>query len=156
MGLHIVQWHVKESGVSQHEAVCSSAALAWATVSVPNQKHQETEMGHVCQFVRWHRTHPIIFVAHPEHKSPEIIGRFSPCSVKILITIFHPWCLGVSCGVNHRKDVAADNQRPTHAPPVSLCVYEHVNMFKFMWKCEEWKWKCVELRERNTRDVLFV
>lgn len=89
-------------------------------------------MGHLCQFVWGHQTHPIIFVAHPEHKSPQVIGRFSP-------SCYYPWCLCVSRGVNHSNDVAADNQRPTHAPLrhvacVSVqmyfkCDYERVNVF---------------------------
>lgn len=57
-------------------AVCSLVTLAWATVSVTNQEHQETEMGHVFHYVWWHWTHPIMFVAHPEHKSPHMSGRF--------------------------------------------------------------------------------
>lgn len=74
-------------------AACSLAALAWATVSVTNQKHQETEMGHVCQFVWWHRTHPIIFVAHPEHKSPWMVGRFSPTIRGLFILPMMHWCV---------------------------------------------------------------
>lgn len=48
---------------------------------------------------------------------------------------YYPWCLGVSCGVNHRKDAAADNQRPTHAPLcyVPVCVLA----CECAWVCAE-------------------
>ena len=41
-------------------------------ISVTNQKRRETEVGHEFRFVNTLRTHPKIFVAHPEHKSSHL------------------------------------------------------------------------------------
>lgn len=123
--------------------MCSLAALAWVTVSVTNQKHQETGMGHLCQFVWWHETHPKIFVAHPEHRSPEM--HRAPA----LLILHDLLCLGVSSGVNHRNDVAADDQRPTHAPLSQfMCVSVNVLVFESVWL-----WKS---QAENKENVLFL
>lgn len=49
--LYIEQLHVKESGVSQHEQCAHWLLWPERQFQSPIRKHQETEMGHVCQFV---------------------------------------------------------------------------------------------------------
>lgn len=116
-------------------SVRSLAALAWATVSVTNQKRQETEMGHVCQFVWWHQTHPIILVAHPEHKSPQMFGRFSPIIRRCLFVFFipmMPWCV-----VWRQPQKRRGCRQPETNTCTPLLDYVCVSMWMwFMWSCE--------------------
>lgn len=111
-------------------AVWSSAALAWATASVTNQEHQETEMGYVFQFVWWHQTHPMIFVAHPEQKSPHMSGRFR---LYILIILTHD---ALVCRVASTTEKTwLQTTRDQHMHP-SAYIYVCASMWMHLNACE--------------------
>lgn len=119
-------------------------------------------MGYVCHFVWWHRTHPTIFVAYPEHKSPQMAGRFSPIMIIIITAFFFCFFFTHDALVCHVASTTEktwlQTTRDQHMhPSVRLCVLSCECVFSInvkMCDCKRARLEmclAVELWERNVQ-----